>query len=260
MLFQRLAAYFYLKLQILQKKLIFAPHLYRIQKNMSKETKEEPIVDVAEAFSKTEQYIEQNKKSLLVIATTIVVLIGGYFAYKYWYVAGEEEEASAKLFKAGQYFEQDSLNKAINGDGIDIGLAQFVEDYGITPSGNLAEYYLGISYLKKGQFEEAIEHLKEFDGKDQILGPIATGAIGDANMELGKADDAISYYLKAAEQSVNKFTSPIYLKKAAIANESKNNYADAVKLYERIKNEYPETTEGREMDKYLARAKTLGNL
>lgn len=227
---------------------------------MAKEIKDEPIVDVEQAFTKTELYIEQNKKSLMIIATAIIVLVGGYLAYKYWYVAGEEKSARAEMYRAEDYFGKDSLDKAMNGDSEAKGFIQITEDYGITPSGNLAEYYLGICYLKKGQYEEAIEHLQEFDGKDQIVGPAATCAIGDANMELGRVDDAVTYYLKAAEQNGNKFTSPIYLKKAAMANEEKGNYADAVKLYERIKNEYSETLEGREMEKYIARAKTLGNL
>ena len=227
---------------------------------MAKKIEDEPIVDVAEAFSKTELYIEQNKKSLMIIAGVIIVLVGGYFAYKYWYVAGEETKARTEMFKAEQYFEKDSLNKAINGDAASSGFLKIADDYSITPSGNLAEYYLGMCYLKQGKFEDAIEHLKSFSSKDQIVAPLATAAIGDANMELGKTDDAIIYYLKAAEQNPNNFDTPICLKKAAMANEEKGNYADAVKIYERIKNEYPETTEGREVEKYIARAKTLGNL
>jgi tetratricopeptide (TPR) repeat protein len=227
---------------------------------MAQKITDEPIVDVEEAFSKTEAYIEQNKQSLMIILGVVIALVGGYFAYKYWYVAGEETKARAEMFKAEQYFEKDSLNKAINGDGVAVGFTQIVDDYGITPSGNLAEYYLGICFLKKGQFEDAITHLEKFDSKDQMVAPIAIGAIGDANMELGKTDEAITFYLKAAEQSTNNFTTPIYLKKAAMANEDKGNYADAVKLYERIKNEFAETMEGKEMDKYIGHAKVLGNL
>ena len=227
---------------------------------MSKQMKDEPIVDVEQAFSKTELYIEQNKKSLMIIAGVIIALVGGYFAYKYWYVAGEESKARAEMFKAEDYFGKDSLDKAMNGDANTAGFTQIIDDYSITPSGNLAEYYLGICLLKKGQYEEAIKHLEEFDGKDQVVGPIATGSIGDANMELGKTDEAITYYLKAADQNNNKFTSPVYLKKAGLAYEDKGNYADAIKQYERIKNEFAETIEGKEMDKYIARAKALGNL
>jgi tetratricopeptide (TPR) repeat protein len=227
---------------------------------MSEQITDEPIINVEEAFSKTELYIEQNKKSLSIIALVVVALVGGYFAYKYWYVAGEETKARSEMFKAEAYFEKDSLDKAINGDGNALGFSQIVDEYSITPSGNLAEYYLGICYLKKGQFEDAIQHLEDFDSKDQIVAPVATGAIGDAKLELGNVDEAISYYIKAAEQSSNKFTTPIYLKKAALANEDKGDYTAAVKLYERIKNEYSETSEGREIEKYIAHAKALGNL
>jgi tetratricopeptide (TPR) repeat protein len=227
---------------------------------MAQQITDEPIVDVEQAFTKTELYIEQNKKSLMIIAAVIVALVGGYFAYKYWYVAGEETRARSEMFKAEDYFGKDSLDKAMNGDGVALGFIQIVDEFSITPSGNLAEYYLGICYLKKGQFEDAIQHLQEFDGDDQIVGPQATAAIGDANMELGKTDEAITFYLKAAEQNVNTFSTPVFLKKAALANEDKGNYADAVKLYERIQNEYAETTDAKEVEKYISRAKTLGNL
>jgi len=231
-----------------------------LNQKMAKKSEEETIVDVGEAFSKTELFIEQNKKNLLTILGVIIVVVGGYYAYKYWYVAGEETKARTEMFKAEQYFEKDSIKKAINGDGTASGFLQIADDYSVTPSGNLAEYYLGLCYLKTGKFEDAIEHLKKFDGNDVIVGPLATAAIGDANMELGKTDEAITYYLKAAEQKSNNFDTPMCLKKAAMANEEKGNYADAVKLYERIKNEFPETSEGRDMEKYIARAKTLGNL
>jgi tetratricopeptide (TPR) repeat protein len=227
---------------------------------MAQQIKDEPIVDVEQAFTKTELYIEENKKSLMIIAGVIIALVGGYFAYKYWYVAGEEAKARTEMFKAEDYFGKDSLDKAMNGDGVALGFSQIAEDYSVTPSGNLANYYLGIICLKKGQYAEAIEHLEEFDSKDEIVGPIATGAIGDAKMEMGERDEAITYYLKAAEQNGNKFTTPMFLKKAGMANEDKGNYADAVKIYERIKSEYAETTEGREIDKFIARAKALGNL
>lgn len=228
---------------------------------MAKQINDEPIVDVEQAFSKTELYIEQNKKSLGIIFVAIVALVGGYFAYKFWYVAGEETKARAEMFVAEDYFGKDSIDLAMNGDkNGSIGFIEIVENYGVTPSGNLAEYYLGMCYLKKGQYEEAITHLEEFDGKDQIVAPLATAGIGDAHMELGRVDEAITFYLKAAEQNNNLFDTPICLKKAGLAYEEKQNYADAVKIYERIKNEYAETTEGREMDKFIARAKVLGNL
>src|ERR1043165_6168633 len=228
---------------------------------MAKEINDEPIVDVEQAFSRTELYIEQNRKGLMTVVAVLVAVVGGYFAYKYWYVAGEETKARAEMFTAEDYFGKDSIDLAMNGDANGaVGFIQIVEDYGVTPSGNLAEYYLGMCYLKKGMYAEAIEHLEAFDGEDQIVAPLATAGIGDANMEMGNVDEAITFYLKAAEQNANQFDSPICLKKAGLAYEDKGNYADAIKIYERIRNEYSQSMEGKEMEKYISRAKSLGNL
>lgn len=154
----------------------------------------EVLVDVQEVYSKTERYIEENKKSLGVILGAIVLVIGGYFAWDRLYVRPLEDEARSAMFMAEKYFEKDSLNKAINGDGNYKGFKYIIEEYGVTKSANLAYYYLGICYLNQGKFQEAIDKLKEFDIDDEILGPVATGAIGDANMELGKKEEAVKFY------------------------------------------------------------------
>lgn len=215
--------------------------------------KEETIIDVVEVYSKTERYIEENQKSLSVIVGVIVLIIGGYFAYKKLYVEPLEIEARSQMYVAEQYFEKDSLDLAIYGDGNYLGFVDIIDEYSVTPSGNLAHYYLGICYLKKGEYEEAIEYLNGFDSDDQIVGSVATGAIGDAYMEMGETKDAASYYLQAANNKENQFTTPIYLMKAALAYEDLDNYKKAVSIYEQIKEDYPDTKEGREVDKYLAR-------
>ena len=152
------------------------------------------------------------------------------------------------------------MKKAINGDGNNDGFKYIVEEYGVTKSANLAHYYLGICYLKTGKFEDAIKELNDFDTDDIILEPVATAAIGDANMELGKTEEAITYYLKAAKVQENKFTTPIYLMKAGLAYEELNNYANAIKIYEQIKSEYPESNEGREIEKYLVKAHQVAGI
>ncbi len=86
------------------------------------------------------------------------------------------------------------------------------------------------------------------------MGAVSLGAIGDANMELGDTDEALSYYEKAAEASVNNFTSPVYLQKAGFAAEKVGSYDKAIDYYAQIKENYPTTSEGRNADKYIARA------
>ncbi len=221
---------------------------------MSSETEEKPL-DIAETFSKTEVFIEKNKKTLSIVAGALVVLVGGYFGYKKFILEPQEKEAQSQMFVAERYFEMDSLKLAATGDGNYLGFEEIIKQYGITKAANLAHYYLGICYLKTGAFEKAIETLKAYSGEDEITAPLATGAIGDACMELNRTDEAISYYLKAANQRDNEFTTPVFLMKAGLACEGAGKYKDAISAYERIHAAYAASAEGKDIDRFIARAK-----
>lgn len=230
---------------------------------MAKEPGEttETLVDVEEVYSKTEHYIEENKKSLTIIVAAIVIIIGGYFGYKKFFIEPQNQEALSQMFIAEQYFEKDSIDKALNGDGNYPGFIEIIDEFGMTPAGNLANYYAGVCFLRKGQYQEAIDHLSEFESNDQVIAPIATGATGDAYMELGNSEEAISFYLKAAKLNQNDFTTPIYLMKAGLAYETLSKFDDATRIYEQVKADFGKTNEGREADKYIARARTkAGNI
>ncbi|MBI2966834.1 MAG: tetratricopeptide repeat protein [Bacteroidetes bacterium] len=224
---------------------------------MSKE-QDQPIVDVRQVYGKTEKYIEDNKKSLTVIVVAIVIIVVLYFGYLKLWIGPQEEEARGQMFMAERWFEKDSLRLAVNGDGNFLGFKDIIDQYGATPSSNLAHYYLGISYLKQKEYENAIETLKGFDDDDEVLYSIANGAIGDAYTELNNPADALSYYLSAANDKKNNFTSPVYLMKAARTYEDLGKWKEAVNLYDRLKKEYSNTQEGRDAEKYMARAKAEG--
>jgi tetratricopeptide (TPR) repeat protein len=220
---------------------------------MSKETKEQPAVDIIGAFDKTETYIEQNRKSLALIVGGVILLVGIYFGWKYLYLQPKSDEASAKMYKAEMYFQKDSFNLAINGRGDTAGFAEIADNYGMTKAGNLAKYYLGICYLRTAQYDLAIESLQDFDTDDMFLSSMSLGLIGDAHMEKGQVDEAIDYYQKAAKKNPNKFTSPVYLKKAGYAYEDQGKKEDALKMYTQIKTDFPDSQEAQQIDKYIGR-------
>ena len=226
---------------------------------MSKNTTEntDTIVDVQEVYSKTEDFIEKNKKVLSIVILGAIVIIGGYFGYKKLIIAPMEFEAQADMFMAEKYFEQDSLQKAINGDGLNYGFVDIVDEYSGTKAANLAHYYLGICYRNTGEYEYAIDELKSFSSSDVMISTVALGAIGDSYMELNDIDEAISYYEKAVTNGDNNLTSPIYLFKAGLAYEDKQDFANAETKYNSIKENYPDSREAQTIDKYIARVEAL---
>ncbi|NOQ27151.1 MAG: tetratricopeptide repeat protein [Bacteroidales bacterium] len=221
------------------------------------ETHKDQFENVENALSKTEHYIEENQKSLTIIVVAIIIIVGGYLGYKRFVETPMETESKTQMWMAEQYFAKDSFNLALNGDGNDLGFLDIIEEYSITKSANLANYYSGISYLRLGQFENAIEHLKQFESDDKMVAPIAYGAIGDAYMELDNFDDALVFYNKAVNTSENNFTTPIYLMKISVVQKQNGDYKKALETYKKIEKNFPNTPEGRQISKYIAQVEVL---
>jgi tetratricopeptide (TPR) repeat protein len=161
------------------------------------------------------------------------------------------------MYQAERYLEMDSLKLALNGDGNYLGFLDIAKSYRLTKSGNLALYSAGICYLHLGQYQDAIDFLNKYSKKDKVIGSLAIGAIGDAYVELGDLNKGITKYIEAADYAMNSFNTPLFLLKAGELYEMNGKQSEALKLYERIEREYPESTEGSTIDKYIARVKLL---
>lgn len=229
---------------------------------MADEQKIEGIEIEESSVTKSEAFIEKNQKMLSIILLIVIVIVGGYLGYQKFYAAPMETEAMEQIFAAEQYFEKDSFNLALNGDGNYLGFVDIIDEYGSTKVGNLANYYAGICCLRLGQFEDAIDYLKSFTSDDQMIAPMAYAATGDAYAELGDLDQAAEYYLKSAYASTNEFTAPAILMKAGMVYEELGKYEDALAVYEKIKTEYSKSTEGNatRIDKFIDAAKFKAGL
>ncbi|MBN1821178.1 MAG: tetratricopeptide repeat protein [Prolixibacteraceae bacterium] len=211
------------------------------------------LQELESALTRTEQFIEDNQKIITYIVGAILLIVVAYLGFGKFYLQPKQKEASSQMFMAENYFEKDSFNLAINGDGNYLGFLDIIDNYGITKSGNLAKYYTGISYLHLGQYEDAVEYLEDFKTKDMLLAPVKEGALGDAYLELGESDKALTHYQKAVNLSDNEFTTPYYMQKAANLMEANDELENALAMYKKIKKEYPSSTEARNIDKYIAR-------
>ncbi|MBP1630763.1 MAG: Tetratricopeptide repeat-containing protein [Bacteroidetes bacterium] len=222
----------------------------------NKNTPEHKDLAVGEVITNAEHFIEKNQKIILIVIAAIVLVIGGYFGYKKLYAEPREATAAAELFAAEQYFKNDDMEKALKGDGKNLGLVAFIDKYGSTKSGNLANFYAGCAYMSKGEFQKAIDFLEDFNAEDAFLGNQSKSLIGDCYMELNKVDDAINSYNKALENP-NDMTTPFNLYKLGLAYEVKKDNAKALEAYKKIKTDFPNSAEAREIEKYIVRLENL---
>ncbi|MCK5825367.1 MAG: tetratricopeptide repeat protein [Ichthyobacteriaceae bacterium] len=222
--------------------------------NHQESTTEELFKGLEEGASKSEKFVENNKNIIIGAVAAIILVIGGVMSYNNYYIAPKEKEATNELFKAKKYFEQESYKVALEGDGQYLGFLDISDDYGMTKSGNMANYYAGLSYLKLGQFDNAVKFLDNFSSDDKMVGPVAKGAIGDAFIGLNQLEDALSYYKQAATLNNNDFTSPLYLFKAGQVALKIKDFATATDMFETIKKDYPNSQQAQSIDKFIARA------
>ena len=215
---------------------------------------EDQFAQVEEALTKTEQFVEDNQKNLMKGVGVIIGFIAVVIGYQNLYLAPMEKEAQADMYMAELYFQKDSFNLALNGDGQYLGFVDISDEYSSTKAGKLANYYAGLSYLNSGDFESAIEYLEDFSSDDIILSSLALGCIGDAYMELSDTDNALSYYEDASSYSDNEFTTPRYMIKQAMIHESNGDIDYALDLYKEIEKNYKTSREGNGIEKYISRA------
>ncbi len=213
---------------------------------------------LADKLSKTEEFVEQNKTLVFGLGVLLLVLVGGYFGFE-TYKKSQNEKAQNDMFQAVYYFEADSVDLALNGDGINLGFKDIIDEYGITDVANLANFYAGASYMKKGDFQSALLYLEDFDANDLLIQPRAYSLRGDAYMELEDYGNAADAYQKAASYETNKYFSPGYLMKAALAYEYANNIEAARESYETIITKYWDSSEVQNAKKYKAKLEDIAS-
>lgn len=241
-------------------------------------TKEEKVVEehiestTAEVFdsldetaNKTEEWVEKNQKIILGAIVAILLVVLAYLGYQKFVAEPAEEEAANEMVLAQENFNtaletsntkvKDSIYKlALNGERGKYGFLEIIENYGGTKSGNLARYYAGMTYLALNDYQNAIGQLEGFTSDDDMLEPLAKGAMGDAFMQLGQADEALEYYDKAIQASSNEFTTPRFLFKGAVTAIETGDNAKAVSYLNRIKDEFKDSDYASQVDLYLGKA------
>ena len=194
------------------------------------------------------------QKLIIIASTVIIVAIAGFYGYKTFVQKPNEAKAQDAIFKAEEYYRLDSLQKALNGDGLNFGFIKVIEKYGSTKMGNLARFYAGDCFLRTGDYTNAVKHLKDFSTDSKQVQARAYKLLGDAYSELDKNDDAISNYKKAANHfTEDNANAAEYLFFAAALAEKTGKTKEAIELYKQLKENFPGTSQSGEADKYLGK-------
>ena len=214
-----------------------------------KEINQEQVLNVEEAVSRSEAFVNKNKKNLIVGVVAVVVLIAAGMLLSTFVIAPREQKAAEALFVGEKYFQDGNYEVALNGDQYEYaGFAAVADDFGGTKAANLAKAYEGLCLAKLGRYEEAIPVLKSFKGNDMMVAPSVLAALGNCYAQVGDEAQAASTLVKAANKADNNVLSPAYLIQAG-------KKADALKAYQQIKDKYYGSMQSMDIDKYIERVK-----
>ena len=208
-----------------------------------------------EGSSRTQQWVEKNQNKILGVVGIVSILVIGIFAYSKLITEPKESKAFNEMYSAQKKFDEailidnDSLyNIALNGDDLNMGMLDVIEEFSGTNAANLAHYYTGMMYLNMNDYQNSIKFLSKFNSNDILLSSLATGSIGDAFAELNQFEDAYDYYVDAFESSDNSFSAPKYLFKAGILGASLGKNSAALTYFKRIQSEYPDSAEAKKVE------------
>ena len=213
------------------------------------EIKQEQVLNVEEAVSRSEAFINKNKKALVVGVVAVVVLVAAGLLTSTYVIAPREKKAAEALFMGEQYFQNGNYETAI------VEFESVIADHKGTKAANLAKAYAGISNAKLGNYEEAISLLKAFKGNDAMVGPSVLAALGNCYAQVGDEAKAAATLMKAAQKADNNLLSPAYLIQAGQIYEKLGKKADARKAYELVKTKYYGSMQASDIDKYIERVK-----
>ena len=216
---------------------------------------------LGEAMNKTELFFEKNGRLVSYVFLGLLILAALVFGYRSLIVQPRVEKAAEMIAEAQNRFDAETpdFELALLGDANGAGFLDVIEKYGSTPSGNLAKHYAGVCYLRTGDLENAAKYLSKYSPVKGIPGSLVNaqnyGLQGDIAVEQGNYAGAVKFYQKAVKAADNNLTTPMYLRKAGLAEQAQGNREAAAACYEKILISYPMSMEAREAEKLLGGVK-----
>ena len=232
----------------------FRAVIFDMAKKETKPAEQAPAVNIEEALNRSEQFFNKNKKIIFATLIAILVIVVGGMLYKSKVVEPREVKAAEAMFMGETYFVNGEYETALAGDGVDfVGFEEIADMYSNTKAGKLAYAYAGLCCAQLDSFEVAAQYLAKFKGNDEMASPAILGALANCYASMNDLNKAATTFEQAAKKADNALLTPYYLFQAGLVYESLENPAKALKLYNSIKFDYPNSKEAQTIEQYITR-------
>lgn len=220
---------------------------------------------VQEALSHGAEAVLSHRTALIYGVVIAAIVIGSVFGWRF-YSQRQSVKAEAEFSDAMQVYQayvaapgqapapgqitysdaskkfQDALQK----------FQTVIQHYSRTRSGQLAKYYSALCEVHLGKNDQAIADLSQIEnGSDRDFSAMARFELAQIYDQTGKSTQAVQLYNGLLENSSVLVPKPIVLL-ALAAHYRQSNPAQAVKFYNQVKSEYPDTSAADEADQQLA--------
>ena len=222
---------------------------------MSKKKATQQVNEFDETLVASKTFFEKHKKTILYGGGCVLAIIIAALLFHQFYITPRNNRANESIFYAEQLFNEGNYEKALNGDGENLGFLGVIDQYGSTKAGNIACLYAAKCYAATDKFQEAIDMLDKFDDcGDEMISPAAIAFKGNCYAELGQNDKAAELLLKAAKEADNNTISPTCLLQAGQIFLAQGQKDKALDCFKQIKEKHQQSNIYYEIDKYIEAA------
>lgn len=198
-------------------------------------------------------YNEKQKPLMIGLAAIVAVIGLAYYAIAI-YLPEQEEAAQADMYMAQFQFDQGNFELALKGEGKNKGFDYIKDNYSFTNAKKIAKLYAGLCKLNLGQYDKAIEDLKGYSTDVSEMQAIAYSSLGSAYAEKKNMTEALEYYEKAANATINPALAPKLILMAGKAFMAQKNSEKAKEMFDKIESDFPNSQEAQMAQIYGAGA------
>lgn len=222
---------------------------------MAKKKAKKQVNEFDKTLAASRSFYERNKKAIHYGCGGLLAIVIIALLFHQFYIVPRNIQANESIFHAQQAFMDGDYEKALNGDGENMGFLAVIDEYSHTKACNIACLYAAKCYAATEKYQEAIDMLDKFSGcDDEMISPAAIALQGNCYAELGQNEKAAELLVKAADEAGNNAISPTCLLQAGQLYESLGQNDKALGCYRQIKEKYQQNTIYEEIDKYIEAA------